>query len=865
MDLQTIPGVEHSCVRGAKTSRARSRVATAAMLGFVLLLAQAPAWSGPSLSGQYATEQGWPNELLRQAERDARTAAEAEVSCGGTCTLADEKELKAFVDAWEKLRTIPRIEITRLPPGLFRTKRPTDPQDAAKQQSPAGWSRGIGVGESSGSACGNQRQGGNCGVGLFSSSDGGLVSKGGKKFKIDGALVAGSSDSAGGLRVLSYTSDAGGPDNGPRGAQGQGSGAPYTGGQGGSRTGGGGDQGGLAPPLAIDPKSDGSQLAGLDVKSPEAEAKPAGAGESLGPSKDAAGGSTAATGLGTTPSGSGPATATDGGKSGGPQSGGSGGDNPLTFPNPKTGEGADKKAGTGTPLQTNSGGSPGGSPPPSNTGGSPGAGSGSPSSPGGAETATATSGKLEAGAGLISQGGNNPASNPLGGGGTAETPVSMNCPPGGCSNQMVGNTVTTGLHDNPQKLVRNEPVLAVPVDPRKPQPPQPLGPLSNPATGNLAPETANRLLGTEAPLPQAVNQAAIGTKPADPPVPFSQPVSTFAAKPTEPPASFSQTGPTPSNAPKATSPAPSGTPPPELAGTKPVGGNQYSHYIARPPVDGQVAPPIGELLPQGFTGGDPNRTQLKRTSGLAAKKIVDLQSLKFLDNAASSGLKYEDKPLSQGPATRTRTSKIDPALLGITKASALTISTSARLESLGVQPRTPGDGRLTGKTGAVSVVPMTVTIPKAGSGASAPKVNATRTGVINPKLTITAPKVESPAARVRITDPKVVAPKVSAPKINAPRITVPPVTVAPSDVRLKRDIVQIGQLAGGHSIYRYRYLWDDTFYVGVLAQEIAETVPEAIVRGGDGYLWVDYGRLGLELMTWEEWLRARAHAAQPTP
>jgi hypothetical protein len=160
---------------------------------------------------------------------------------------------------------------------------------------------------------------------------------------------------------------------------------------------------------------------------------------------------------------------------------------------------------------------------------------------------------------------------------------------------------------------------------------------------------------------------------------------------------------------------------------------------------------------------------------------------------------------------------------------------------------------------------MTVTIPKAGSGASAPKVNATRTGVINPKLTITAPKVESPAARVRITDPKVVAPKVSAPKINAPRITVPPVTVAPSDVRLKRDIVQIGQLAGGHSIYRYRYLWDDTFYVGVLAQEIAETVPEAIVRGGDGYLWVDYGRLGLELMTWEEWLRARAHAAQPTP
>jgi hypothetical protein len=285
------------------------------MLGFVtLLLARVPAWSGPSLSGQYATEQGWPNELLRQAERDARTAAEAEVSCGGTCTLADEKELKAFVDAWEKLRTIPRIEITRLPPGLFRTKRPPDPRDAAKQQSPAGWSRGIGVGESSGSACGNQRQGGNCGVGLFSSSDGPLVSKGGKKFKIDGALVSGSSDSAGGLRVLSYTSDTGGADNGPRGAQGQGSGAPYTGGQGGR-----GDQGGLAPPLAIDPKSDGSQLASLDVKSPEVDAKQGGTGDPVGPIKDGTGGST---GLGTTPGGAGPVTPTDGGKSGGPQIGG---------------------------------------------------------------------------------------------------------------------------------------------------------------------------------------------------------------------------------------------------------------------------------------------------------------------------------------------------------------------------------------------------------------------------------------------------------------------------------------------------------------------------------------------------------------
>ena len=54
----------------------------------------------------------------------------------------------------------------------------------------------------------------------------------------------------------------------------------------------------------------------------------------------------------------------------------------------------------------------------------------------------------------------------------------------------------------------------------------------------------------------------------------------------------------------------------------------------------------------------------------------------------------------------------------------------------------------------------------------------------------------------------------------------------------QRDIVRIGQLVSGHDISRYRYLWDDTFHVGVLAQEIAVTGPEAFVRGSDGYLRV---------------------------
>jgi hypothetical protein len=83
----------------------------------------------------------------------------------------------------------------------------------------------------------------------------------------------------------------------------------------------------------------------------------------------------------------------------------------------------------------------------------------------------------------------------------------------------------------------------------------------------------------------------------------------------------------------------------------------------------------------------------------------------------------------------------------------------------------------------------------------------------------------------------------------ASRVRIPTV----SDIRLKRDIVEVGQLPDGLHLYRYRYLWSDTVYVGVMAQEVLTIAPDAVVRGDDGYLRVDYGRLGLRLTTWDQW------------
>jgi uncharacterized caspase-like protein len=84
----------------------------------------------------------------------------------------------------------------------------------------------------------------------------------------------------------------------------------------------------------------------------------------------------------------------------------------------------------------------------------------------------------------------------------------------------------------------------------------------------------------------------------------------------------------------------------------------------------------------------------------------------------------------------------------------------------------------------------------------------------------------------------------------------------PSDIRLKQDIVPLVRTAGGFQLYRFRYIGDDAVYVGVMAQEVAERRPDAVRRGNDGYLAVDYGKLGLEFMTFAEWSRRNASDAK---
>ena len=74
------------------------------------------------------------------------------------------------------------------------------------------------------------------------------------------------------------------------------------------------------------------------------------------------------------------------------------------------------------------------------------------------------------------------------------------------------------------------------------------------------------------------------------------------------------------------------------------------------------------------------------------------------------------------------------------------------------------------------------------------------------------------------------------------------ITAAPllmSDIRTKENISPVGE-EKGHKIYEFSYIGDPRRFIGVMAQEVQETVPDA-VKEIDGVLHVDYGMLGLEM------------------
>lgn len=86
--------------------------------------------------------------------------------------------------------------------------------------------------------------------------------------------------------------------------------------------------------------------------------------------------------------------------------------------------------------------------------------------------------------------------------------------------------------------------------------------------------------------------------------------------------------------------------------------------------------------------------------------------------------------------------------------------------------------------------------------------------------------------------------------------------LAMSDERLKENIVPVGQ-ENGHNVYEFEYInGSGKRYRGVMAQEVLEKDPSAIIMDKSGYMAVDYGKIGVRFQEVRE-SASPNHAAAP--
>ena len=68
----------------------------------------------------------------------------------------------------------------------------------------------------------------------------------------------------------------------------------------------------------------------------------------------------------------------------------------------------------------------------------------------------------------------------------------------------------------------------------------------------------------------------------------------------------------------------------------------------------------------------------------------------------------------------------------------------------------------------------------------------------------------------------------------------------PSDLRLKEDVTPLGTTANGLPLYTFRYRGQQAVYQGVMAQDVLEVRPDAVVVDAEGFYRVDYVKLGID-------------------
>ncbi|MCA9323611.1 tail fiber domain-containing protein [Candidatus Saccharibacteria bacterium] len=81
---------------------------------------------------------------------------------------------------------------------------------------------------------------------------------------------------------------------------------------------------------------------------------------------------------------------------------------------------------------------------------------------------------------------------------------------------------------------------------------------------------------------------------------------------------------------------------------------------------------------------------------------------------------------------------------------------------------------------------------------------------------------------------------------------------------MKKNISYLTTTGAGIKLYSFEYIWSKQKYVGVMAQDLTESHPEALSTDNFGFYKVDYGVLGLKMYTLEAW-RSLPHELEEDP
>ncbi len=236
--------------------------------------------------------------------------------------------------------------------------------------------------------------------------------------------------------------------------------------------------------------------------------------------------------------------------------------------------------------------------------------------------------------------------------------------------------------------------------------------------------------------------------------------------------------------------------------------------------------------------------QTGTTAGASASPATTAATTSVLKPISSTLL----APISTATRIQTiSTATIAPATVTSIKSTSLSTATLQPVSTTTIAPTTTAIQPISTSTiSATTLQPIsTTTIAPVSTTTIAPISTTTITPI---STTTIAPISTTTIAPISTTTIAPISTTTIAPISTTTIAPISTTTIAPistttfSDRRLKRNIKRVGTHRLGIGIYEFDYVWGE-HATGVMADEVKQVMPDAVIRDKSGYDMVDYSKL----------------------